>query len=936
MTETHATRRFAARLIAAAAMLSCIPAASAADLTNLRCEYLADPLGIDVARPRLSWIIADSESEIGNVKSEIPRGQKQTAYQVLVASTPELLARDQGDLWDSGKVVSDQSIQVEYAGKPLKSRMQCCWKVRVWDKDGKVSPWSGPARWMMGLLKPEDWQGKWITWGGGSAKSIGHPWIRRNFEVGADVKSARVYVNTPSLYELFINGKRVGDDVLMPAYCQFKTRVFYNVLDVSHLLHKGTNCMALWMGPGWHQAHYGNPYKAPIVRAQLEIDSLDGQSVIGTDGQWRAADSCISQVGGWAWNNFGGERYDDGKCVKDWNLAAYADSAWTKAMEVAAPNVTTSWQALPGNRTGSPIPAKNIYPHKDKWIIDFGTTLTGWMRLRLDGLKPGKEVVIDYADMLDPQLMFMHNADGFQTFNQRDVYVAGNAPTGVFHSRFNQHGFRYAIISGLGKAPEPADAEAMMVQTELEKGGEFVCSNELFNRIHEITVYTYRTQIPCGVLGGGEPREKEGYGDGGSFLSGMLYNFRSDAFFVKWLRDWRDNQRPDGYFGNTAPAQRSHGGGPSWGGQASELVRRLYLYYGDKTIVADAYPALKKYVEYLESHTEGDILRYFNPFESKNPTKFVTWQFLGDWTPPTKSADRHKFEFETMDQREFFNNCYRILLWQDLADFAGVLGDTAEKKRCEERLAVLRALIHKTYFDAGKNSYRVNRQAYLVIALRARIMPEQLRSLIFRQLEEDIVVTRKGHLDVGLQGSFMLLDLLIKENRSDLAALIMGQDTYPGWGYLVKERKVTTWPETWSGWGSQIIQVVGTPGAWFYQGLAGIRPDESGPGFKKIIVKPAVVGDLTWVKCGYDSIHGRIVSNWKREGGKLTMEITIPANTTATVHVPARDAAGVTESGKPADKAEGVKFMRMENGAAIYEVGCGTYRFQSTLPETVR
>jgi alpha-L-rhamnosidase len=215
-------------------------------------------------------------------------------------------------------------------------------------------------------------------------------------------------------------------------------------------------------------------------------------------------------------------------------------------------------------------------------------------------------------------------------------------------------------------------------------------------------------------------------------------------------------------------------------------------------------------------------------------------------------------------------------------------------------------------------------------------MPEQLRSLIFRQLEEDIVVTRKGHLDVGLQGSFMLLDLLIKENRSDLAALIMGQDTYPGWGYLVKERKVTTWPETWSGWGSQIIQVVGTPGAWFYQGLAGIRPDESGPGFKKIIVKPAVVGDLTWVKCGYDSIHGRIVSNWKREGGKLTMEITIPANTTATVHVPARDAAGVTESGKPADKAEGVKFMRMENGAAIYEVGCGTYRFQSTLPETVR
>lgn len=899
-----------------------LPAAFATNISHLCCEYLENPLGIDVTQPRLSWVLESAQ-----------RGERQTVYEILVASSPELLGQERGDLWDSGKVTSDESIQIQYSGKPLEPRMRCYWKVRVWNQDDTPTDWSQPATWSMGLLKPDDWQSKWITGGNAADKSPPHPWLRRNFELKSEVKAAKVYVNTPALYELFINGQKVGDDVLMPAYCQIQKRAFYNVYDVSHLLQKGTNCIALWLGPGWYQKQNGHPGKAPIVRAQLELDSSDGRSVVATDGQWRAADSCISQVGKWAFNNFGGERYDAGNYLKNWHLAACDDSAWAKAIEVAAPDLSTSWQALPGNQTDLPIPALSITPFKGKWMIDFGTTLTGWLRLRLDGLKPGQEVVMDYADLLDPKLMYMHNADGVQTFNQRDVYVAGNEPTGVFQSKFNQHGFRYVIVGGLDKAPDVADAQAMMVRTHLQPAGEFRCSNELFNRIHEITVHTYLTQTPMGVLGGGEPREKQGYGDAGSFLTGMLYNFGSDGFFRKWLQDWCDNQRPDGYFGNVAPTQqRGEGGGPSWGGQASELVRRLNLYYGDKTLATATYPALKKYVEYLESHTENDILRFFNPFDPKDPKKVVKWQFLGDWTPPGKSADEHDFKFETMDQREFFNNCYRILLWQDLADFAGVMGDMAEQKRCEDRLAVLRPLIHKTYFDAGKNSYRDNRQSYLVIALLARIMPEELRPAIFKELEEDIVAKHQGHLDTGMQGSFMLLDLLNKENRSDLASLIIGQETYPGWGFLAKERKVTTWPETWSGWGSQIIQVVGTPGAWFYEGLAGIRPDPTAPGFKKIMIKPAIVGDLTWVNTHFDSPFGRIVSNWKKDGKLLKMEVTIPANTTATIYVPTQHAGNVTESGKPTAQAEGVKFFRMENNAAVYAIGSGSYRFQSKLP----
>ncbi len=1063
--------------------------ASAAGVANLRCEYLTDPSGIDAAKPRLSWEIESAQ-----------RGERQTRYQVLVASTPELLAQDQGDLWDSGEVASSQSIQVEYAGQALRSRTRCHWKVRVWDKDGKVSAWSQPARWTMGLLESTDWQAAWIKpapvdpvknglegsawiwfpqagaldqippgtayfrarlqlppgagirrasvvmcadnafalfvngkevlkgddwhapqrteitrmlksgenifavaatnstgnpspagligrvtvelanggavtletganwkscareqtgwreagideqgwsaaqevarfgappWGpmGKAEEKIIHPWLRRTFEVKSDIQRAAIYVNTPSEYELYINGRKVGDEVLAPAHVNVRKRMLYNVYDVAGYLRPGTNCIGLWMAPGWYQPRYGNPHQAPIVRAQLEVEAADGRMVVGTDAQWRATESCISQIGAWGWSDMGGELWDERRFVRDWNQVAFDDRGWPLAVEVPAPKAVHSWQALPGSRLRAPMAAKKIYAHKGKWVVDFGTTLTGWMRMRLPALRPGQQVTIEYADLDNPVLEHMPNGDGFQTFGQKDVYIAGGEGSGIFCSKFNQHAFRYAVIAGLLQEPALADAQAMTVETDLEKAGEFACSNELFNRIHQVTVATYHTQIPCGVLGGGEAREKLGYGDGGSFLSGMLYNLRSDAFFQKWLQDWCDGQRADGFLGHTAPEFYPAGGGPSWGGQASELARRLYLYYGDRRAIAGAYGTLTKYLQHLESQTSRDLLRYFNPYA---PNVQQEWYFLGDWTPPGPSADQHGFVFETGEQREFFNNCYRVLLWDQLALFAEALGKRDEAQLCRERLAVLRPLIHQNFYDSEKRTYKVNQQAYLTLALYAQVTPPELRPEIRRQLEEAIVTQAKGHLATGLQGTFLMLDLLNRENRNDLVALMMNQTTFPGWGFLIQERKVTTWPETWSGWGSQIIQVVGTPGAWFYEGLAGIRPDPEGPGFKKILIKPAPVGGVTWVKAHHDSTHGRIVSHWQRDGNQWNLDLVIPANTTATVYVPASDAGSVTESGQPAARAEGVKFLRLENMAAVYAVGSGTYRFQSTIPETVK
>jgi alpha-L-rhamnosidase len=1122
-------------LTLAASLLMPLVSLHAADVANLRCEYRENPLGIDSGKPRLSWKLETGSSfakastfakatgdKTADKNLKLDRGIKQTAYQVLVASSEVLLKKDKGDLWDSGKVMSDQSVHVEYAGKPLGSRVQCHWKVRVWtskletrssfakataDKNLKLenpecSEWSQPAKWSTGLLTPGDWQAKWIIKPGVASKGLngcswiwsprdgdfhqtppgsayfrahlnvpagslvkrasvvmsadnafvffvngkealkgddykkpqtaditgllkagdnivavlatnvgdapspagligrvtveladGHlitletgpawkthaveqsgwqgdgfddagwvavrviathgdpqawgvllgqsppgpipqnPWLRRTFEIKEGVTRAVMYINTASYYELHINGKKIGPYVLEPGITQVDKRFIVNAYDVTPFLVKGTNTIAVWMGLGWHQVRNGNTHGSPILRAQLSVVTPSGPIEIGTDASWRTKESCITQIGSWTWMNFGGERFDAREFNEDWNQTGFDDSQWVGAQEIPAPQVEHSWQACESARLSDPIKPTEIRPLQNgKWVVDFGRPLTGWMRLKMHNLKVGQEVQIQYADIDDNRnnerkLAYQLNTDGFQDFNQKDIFISAGKGAETFCSRFNFHSFRYAVISGLAREPSVSDAEAMMIEPDLASAGSFECSNDLFNRIHEITRYTFRTQNPCLALGTGEAREKSAYGDGGAHLSGYLYNFKVDANLKKWILDWSDSQRDDGWFHHTAPTFEDHGGGPAWGGQVSELVRRMLLYYGDRGIVEQMVDKLRKFVDYLETKTSNDVLRSFTPTSREEGMMFI-----GDWARPAATAGQG-FNLDNKDEREFFNNSYRVLLWQQLQDFAKGIGRTEEVSRCEARLATIRPLVHKTFYQEEKGVYLYSSQSSLAMALYARIPPPELRPKIMAQLENEIVVVKKGHLDTGLLGTFIMLDLLIQENRNDLVSLIMGQTTYPGWGYLIKEMGLKTWPETWSGWGSHVILVTATPGSWFYEGLAGILPDLANPGFKHFTLRPGIVKSVDWVKCSYDSPYGKIVSNWKSEGQKLSMDVTIPANTTATVFVPAKEAASVTESGKTVAEVKGVKFLRMENGAAVYEIGSGTYQFQSSLTE---
>jgi alpha-L-rhamnosidase len=914
----------AAEYHVAVTMLSCIPAASALELGNLRCEYRDNPLGIDAGKPRLSWQFADPEFKIQNSKSEIPRGQKQTAYQVLVASSEGLLKQDKGDLWDSKKVASDQSIQVEYAGMPLASRLYCHWKVRVWDQDGKVSAWSRPALWSMGLLNPEDWQAKWVKAGGETS-----PWLRKEFTLTAVPERATAFVNVKGNYELYINGKKVGDDVLAPAVAVYRKRTLYNTYDISKYLKPGSNCVGVWMGLGLSYLRKGAEYM-PIARAQLDMLIGGKRVVVGTDPTWTFMNSSHSEFG-WGWCGNGREHIDARLFIANWSEAGCSEGSWKPVEEFSEPTgVATAQSCLPDRITKKFPVVKCTAMTPNTFELDFGTNLNGWFTLKLPKLEAGHQVTIRFADKrlqsaekevtpaktyeLAPGTWKLDTPKGpiaYTTYNQELKFTSAGKQGEQISPKFNYFSFRYAIVGGLPAMPAPGDAEAMMIESSMDTVGTFECSNALFNRIHEVNSWTMRCLNLGGYMVDCPHRERMGYGgDGQTSIDSLIMSRDASAFYTKWITEWLDEQDPvTGRSVQYAPTGTDTNGKRddccwfTWGGMIDVLPWKSYLYYGDRRILERAYEPMVRYpTVFVDKYYPDNGLR-------------STYADTGsDWVTPSHGMS-------APPGNEVFVNCYRVYMMDLVAKAADALGKTEEAEKHRARAKELREKIHAAFYRDGEKLYDGDRQLSQAMPLLTGVVPDALRGGVIKKLDEIITGKNKGHLDTGMLGTHFLLQSLREMGRNDLAFTITNQKDYPGWGYLLSQG-MTTFGEQWDGYWSQIHACFLSPGGWFYQGLAGICPDESGPGFKKIIIKPAIVGDLTWVKCGYDSIHGRIVSNWKKEGAKLTMQVTIPANTSATVFVPATGQAA----------ADGAKFLRMENGAAVYAVDSGIYRFQSTLP----
>ncbi|MHB8968850.1 MAG: family 78 glycoside hydrolase catalytic domain [Pirellulaceae bacterium] len=1087
-------------------LLECLPwayanvAAAAVDdppvhVQDLTCEYLPDPAGIDVARPRLSWVL---RSPLHN--------QRQTAYRVLVASTREQSHQQIGDLWDSGKVASDQSVFIEYGGTPLVSHQQCFWTVMTWNQDDQPSNWSDVAKWSMGILAPEEWGAQWIgfskamtrqiptgqpaaelslqdvswIWGGdkqarvvvpqgvcylrralelppdtyvkwayiamaaddqfrlwinGNQASVsspaadasqhitelelterlrpgrnviaidatnvadgpagfaakvivvlgndqkvvlatdaqwkasltggsnwqspdfddanwdaavevatvgapplptpraGHalgwsqaapsPVLRKNFSVPKPVRRAMLYVCGLGYHEPYLNGTKVGDHVLDPAFTRYDRRALYVTHDVSQLVHEGQNTLGVMLGNGWYNMHTRAtwnfdqaPWRGePRALVQLRIEHEDGSvSTVVSDSSWRASTGPVRLDGIRA-----GEFYDACQEMPGWSTSEFDDTAWEPPTVLNPPGGVLSAQMMPPIRvcrTLNPVSVQE--PRPGVFVFDLGQNIAGWAQLHVKGPQ-GTQVTMRYGECVDAQGMIERGAIDVYVFEggfQTDNYILKGEGDEIWEPRFTYHGFRYVEVTGYPGKPALSSLRGRVVHTDFQDAGSFACSDSLLTSIQQLTLASYRNNFH-GYPTDCPQREKNGWtGDAHLAAEQAMYNFQNASSYAKWIQDIHDEQRESGAVPAIVPTAGwgyAWGNGPAWDSALVLIPWYLYTYCGDERILSDHYDAMKKYVDYVQQKSENLIADFG----------------LGDWVPAKTETPRN------ITSTGYFYRDAAIV-----AETARILGKETDAQHYAQLAVQVRDAFNKT-FCKSDGSIGNNSQAALSCGLYQGLVPDEQIPQVLNKLVESV---RAGndHLDVGILGAKYLFHALSDHGQHALAFRIATQTTPPSYGDWVSRGATTLW-EDWPGVGSLNHIMFGDISAWFYQELAGIHADASQPGFKHFIVRPRLVPGLSWASAEHASPYGRISVRWDRdESGVLTMNVQVPVNTTATIHIPADDpeqvllyavASDANRTLRPLDDATMTRDRLTDKPAAAEPgyrsvlVGSGAYRF---------
>jgi len=899
-------------LVAGETCLSLVVQGAPAAPVALRCEGLVNPLGIDRALPRLSWVVPPGE-----------RGLAQSAYQILVADRPEVLAANRGNLWDPGKVASSESQWIPYAGSPLAKGLRCWWKVRAWDQAGAPSPWSAQASFTVGPLSASDWRGEWIgaDWMKNNEGPL--PWLRKSLAIGTLPATATAYVCALGYYELFVNGYKVGDDVLTPAVSDYGKRGLYLTHDIAPYLVRGKNVIGLWLGRGWSLGVLKNAgLVGPMVKAEFDL-TFDGANslVVVTDATWKAHPSQLMSIGKGTSGSYGGERVDAAREVGNWSTAEYDDASWKPAAVHHPPTPVIVAQMMEPNRRLDVIRLAAVRPYEDGYLLDMGRCYTGWFELTLpDGVKPGTTVTMEFADKKLPN-------GQYQTYGQRSEYVARGGGGERFCNRFSYEALRYAIVKGLPRAPKPEEVKGWLVTTAYEPGLRFSCDNALLNQIHDMMVWTYKCLSLGGYTVDCPHRERLGYGgDSGTSMEMGMLAFRTGPLYAKWAADWRDSQNATADVPYTAPYSQDAGGGPVWSGFCITMPWQVYLTYGDRRPLELGWPEMKRWLAFLETKMGDGLLR---PYVGIGCAGAPEWNFLGDWVPPGRKQGRDRVDDRST---HFFNNCYLVYCLQLAAKIGRVLGDDAQADVYAKRATELVGRLHARFLNADGATYANGEQTYLAMPLLFGITPPGAVPRVLSALERDITVTRRGHLNTGMHGNYFMTKYLIDQRRNDLLALMHTQRDFPSYGDMIRHGATTIWEE-WDGDNSQIHNTMISVGLWFPEGLAGIRPDERAPGFRHFLAAPGVESGLKWVDCSLATGYGKISSAWRIEGETLTWELVVPPGTTASVAVPAAGLDAVHESGRPVAAQPGIGRTVFDHGLFRAEVASGSYQFLCRLPK---
>ncbi len=916
-----------------------------ATVFNLTCEYCTNPLGIDVTSPRLGWQIQSSR-----------RGERQTAYQIQVSEDPAGLAAGRGLLWDTGKVASHASVHIPYAGPALRSGQRCYWHVRVWDADGQATDWSDEppllsppqaggkergAFWEMGLLQAGDWQADWITpdWDEDTTQSQPAPMLRRAFQLQGLVKAARIHVTSLGLYELHLNGQRVGDGLLTPGWTAYDHRLQYQTYDVTNLLRIGDNALGTILADGWYRGWLGfagnrNTYGDRLaLLLQLHVTYADGRTeVIAGDDTWRATTGPIRMA-----DLYNGETYDARLELAGWAAPGYDDRAWHGVRRLDHGKTMVVAQVGPlVQRQGEIRPVQIVHTPAGETVFDLGQNMVGWVRLTVQG-PAGTTVTLRHAEVLDQQGN-LYTAN-LRAARQTVQYTLRGGGLETYEPRFTFMGFRYVAVDGFPGEPGLDSLTGIVVHSDIPSTGMFECSNPLINQLQHNIVWGQKGNFVDVPTDCPQRDERLGWtGDAQVFIRTACFNRDVAGFFTRWLRDLAAEQGPDGAvphvipdpMGRPSPRRRpgpGGGGSSAWADAAVICPWTIYLCYGDTRILEQQYASMAGWVGYMRAQA-GE--RYL----------WTTGFHFGDWLDyrGQGSMAAAPITDKELIATAFFGYCTGLM-----QQAAHVLGKAEDAAMYAALLAKIQAAF-AAEFVSPTGRVGSNSQSSYVLALHFDLLPEALRPMAAARLAEEVI--KFGyHLTTGFVGTPYLCHVLHRFGHTDLAYELLNQESYPSWLYPVKKGATTIW-ERWdgtkpdgsfqdAGMNSFNHYAYGAIGDWMYRVVAGLDTDSREPGYKHTLIQPQPGGGLTHARAVLDSPYGQIVSAWDLTDADLRLHVTVPPNAWATVRIPAMDLSQLTESGRSLDRAPGVISASVQDNApawghaAVVDIGSGEYDFVS-------
>ncbi|MCU0456373.1 MAG: glycoside hydrolase family 78 protein [Bacteroidales bacterium] len=897
--------------------LSLAAALSAQDLmvSDLTTEYKKNPLGIDVLQPRLSWKISGTGNDI-----------MQTAYSIRVATDPKFLAKN--TVWTSGKVNSPESIHVPYNGSALKSGERYYWQVRTWDNKNRQSKWSETAYWETGLMTQPDWKAKWIEMPGDTNRYSPSPHFRKEFSVEKNITKAVVYVTSHGWYELHINGKKVGDEVLTPGWTSYGKRLQYQVYDVTGQVVKGKNAVGAVLGDGWFRSTLGWGSNWAIygkklgLLMQLRIKYSDGtESLIITDGTWKCNNNGAIRMS----DVYNGETYDATRKLTGWNLPGFDEKGWQIVNTAEYKFNLVASEGAPIRKIEEIRPVKVFRSPKGSLLVDMGQNMVGWVRLTVTGPR-GTTVKIRHAEFLDKY-------GEFYTANLRSAkcelnYTLAGTGEEVYEPRFTFMGFRYLEVTGFPGTLTPANIMGIVVHSDMKPTGTWESSNKMLNQLQHNIRWGQKGNFVDVPTDCPQRDERLGWtGDAQAFCRTAAFNFDVTSFFTKWLKDVALDQKQGGEIPDVIPdvlnRQDATSAAPSagWGDVGVIVPWTMYTVYGDRRLLETQYPSMKKWVEYIRGKA-GDSQQW------KGGSKYGDWLF---YHPPVNSHTAA----DGFTERDFIATAYYAYSASLLAEAAKVLGKTEDEKFYTDLFKKIKEVFIREYVTPAGRVGTCSQTSY-VLALKFNLLPDNLRKAAAEFLVADIK-GRGNHLSTGFLGTIYLNHVLSAEGHSDVAYDLLLQETYPSWIYPVKMGATTIW-ERWdgqktdstfqdAGMNSFNHYAYGAIGDWMYRVSAGI--EALAPGYREILIQPVPSKKLSFSKASYESLYGTISSGWERKNGKLAFTVKIPANTKATIKLPADNVSKVTENGLPVREGEGA-FILAADGvkSAMLIRGSGDYVFE--------